>query len=182
MPHLHAVACTLALLPAVGAAQQKVPVGADVRIVTMAGRVIRGRVMTEDSVTLAVWPQDANGTWSPVTTLRDSVALLEIREPGRFRPGYLLMGAAAGAAGGGMMGATVAWMECPFGQDFLCSDRGRRDQRRTTTTGAEIGIVAGVVAGFFFRPGQWQSVPGTRLRPTVTGLSRGTGLGLQASF
>jgi len=181
MRHLHIVAWTLALLPAAGAAQRAVPVGADVRIVTMAGQVIRGRVITADSATLSVWPQDADGTWRRVTTPRDSVALLEIREPGRFRPAYLLMGAAAGAAGGGMLGATVAWMECPFGENFICSDRGRRDQRRAITTGAEIGIVAGVVAGFAFRPGTWHSVP-AQARPAVTHLSRGLGLGLTVPF
>lgn len=181
MRHLHVVAWALAVVPATGVAQRAAPVGADVRIVTMAGQVIRGQVISEDSASLTIWPSDAHRTWSRVVTPRDSVALLEIREPGHFRPAYLLMGAAAGAAGGGMLGATVAWMECPFGENFVCSDKGRRDQRRAITTGAEIGIVAGVVAGFFFRPGHWQSVP-NQARPTVTHLSRGLGLGLQVPF
>src|SRR5258708_19553666 len=106
MRHLHVVAWTVALLPAVGAAQRAVPVGADVRIVTMAGQVIRGRVMTEDSAALSVWPQDADATSSRVTTLRDSVALLQIREPGRFRPASLLMAASAAAAAAGLIGPT----------------------------------------------------------------------------
>ena len=182
MRYLQTVIVALAVLPALGAAQGAARAGAEVRIVTTDGRVIRGQLTSEDSATISVWPSDAHRSWSHVVTPRDSVALLEVREAGHFRPAYLLMGAAAGAAGGGMMGATVAWMECPFGQDFLCSDRGRRDQRRAMATGAEIGVVAGVVAGFFFRPGRWQSVPAARLRPSVTRLSRGAGVGLALSW
>jgi len=179
MRHLHVLAWISALLPVAGAAQQAVRVGADVRITTMAGQVIRGQVIREDSATFSVSPRE--GKWSEVTTPRDSVALLEIREAGRLRPAYLLMGAAAGAAGGGMIGATVAWMECPLGEGVLCSAHGRRYQMRAVAAGIEIGAVAGVVAGFFFRPGHWQSVP-NRARPAVTRLSRGLGVGVHVPF
>jgi len=182
MRHFEAILLTVVAIPAAGTAQSAAPVGAEVRIVTTAGRVIRGQVVKEDSATLSVWPSDAHRSWTAVVTARDSVALLEVRSPGRFRPVYLLMGAAAGAAGGSMLGATVAWMECPLGEGFVCSEHGRRDQMRTMKSGMEIGAAFGLLAGFAFRPGRWRSVPAAGARPAVTGLSRGLGLGVNVPF
>jgi hypothetical protein len=180
--HLHALVLALAAVPVPGATQSAAPKRADVRIVTIGGRVIRGRLTGEDSATLSVWPADAAPAWRAVVTQRDSVALLEVRMPVRFRAPFLVLGGAAGAAGGAMMGATVAWMECPFGQSLWCSAQGRRDQMRAVATGMEIGVVAGVVAGFFYRPGRWQTLPARRVQPAITGLGRGLGLGVKVPF
>ena len=182
MRYLRSIVAALAVMSAPAAAQSAPTVGADVRIVTVGGRVIRGRLTAQDSATFSVWPEGGLSTRAAVVTARDSVALLELHTPGRFRAVYLVFGAAAGAAGGGMLGATVAWMECPFGENFVCSDRGRRDQRRAITTGAEIGVVAGVLAGFVYRPGYWRAVPAHRTHAAVVGLNQGFGLGMRVSL
>jgi hypothetical protein len=173
------VVFVLAVLPAVGAAQDAAPLGADVRIVTTSGRVIRGRLVQEDAATMAIRRSDARATAAFFVTPRDSIALLEVRAPGHLRPEFVLMGGAAGAAGGAMLGATVAWMECPLGESLWCSARGRRNQMRAITTGMEIGVVGGLVAGFLYRPSRWRAVPTERIRPAIVGLRRGVGVGVE---
>ena len=161
--------------PAVAADSLTAAPGAEVRLTTRAGRVIRGHLATDlpDSVRIRV--KGASGELVVAAIPRDSVAWLEVNHPGAPRTA---VGALVGLGSGALVGAVIAFENCPV----FCTLQQQRQANTDFTIAIVAGGVLGALVGSGIRPAHWRQVPSERIGMTVRSAGGGVGVGLSLRF